>query len=213
MKSHNQYHGILPYAVDSVRHWAQRLIQHPAFGPSDLEDLEQELMLDLHRRVPKFNPKKAGLHTFISRVLAHCAATLIQKATSSKRGGGREIISLNSNIANNHEGFQLELLDTVSSEQDLWTDTEPSTNDLFEIRMDMQRVLNELATPLKQLAVRLLNETVTEISREMGTPRSTLYDAIGRIRSLFQTMGYTKSDIYLPRHSAPVILRFAMQGK
>jgi RNA polymerase sigma-70 factor, ECF subfamily len=210
MKSFNQYHGILPYAIDSVRHWAHRLTRHPAFGPSDLEDLEQELMLDLHRRISKFNPEKAGLHTFISRVLAHCAATLIQKATSPKRGGGREIISLNTNITSNKDGHQLELLDMVSSGHELWTDTTPNTNDISDIRIDAHLIIQKLTAPLQRLALRLLNETVTDISREMGSPRSTLYYAIARIRTVFNTMGYEKSDVYLPRVSTSIAMRFAL---
>ncbi|MBF0141618.1 MAG: hypothetical protein HQL74_15240, partial [Magnetococcales bacterium] len=58
MKSRNQYHGVLPEAVEVVRYWARHLTQHPAFTPADLEDLEQELMLDLHMRMPTFNPER-----------------------------------------------------------------------------------------------------------------------------------------------------------
>ncbi|MBF0143061.1 MAG: sigma-70 family RNA polymerase sigma factor [Magnetococcales bacterium] len=210
MKSRNQYHGILPYAVDSVRHWARRLTRHPAFGLSDLEDLEQELMLDLHRRISRFDPDKAGLPTFISRVLAHCAATLIEKASSPRRGGGQEIFSLNFHIARPQEGRPLELIDAISTEQALWADSKGDVGDAIHMHMDVEQVLRRLPKLPQRLAVQLLNETVTDIARNTGTPRTTIYESIKRIRAAFVAFGYRETDIRLPRRSTPFVIHFAL---
>lgn len=212
MKSRNHYPGMLPYAVEAVRHWALRLTRHPAFCPSDLEDLEQELMLDLHRRIPGFNPDKASLPTFISRVVAHCAASLIRRAATIRRGGRQNVISLNTHITNTRENHPLEVIDAISSQQDLWSEGRPASSDVSELRIDMRRILGRLPSPLQQLASRLLGETVTEIAHATGTPRATLYDAIGHIRAAFTKAGYGKGDLQIPRMFTPVTLRFAVQG-
>ena len=52
MESRNRYDGVDSYAVTKVRYQARRLARSRAFHPSEIEDLEQELMLDLFRRRP-----------------------------------------------------------------------------------------------------------------------------------------------------------------
>jgi DNA-directed RNA polymerase specialized sigma24 family protein len=52
MESRNRYDGVDAYAVTKIRHHARQLSRSRAFHSSDIEDLEQELMLDLLRRLP-----------------------------------------------------------------------------------------------------------------------------------------------------------------
>ena len=56
----NRYEGIDEYAVRIIKHKARQLVGRAGFTESDREDLEQEMMLDLLRRLPKFDPKRAG---------------------------------------------------------------------------------------------------------------------------------------------------------
>ena len=52
MYSNNHYEGINPIIISTVRKKARKLIKHKCFLSSDLEDLEQELMIDLLSNSP-----------------------------------------------------------------------------------------------------------------------------------------------------------------
>ena len=212
MKSRNHYPGMIPQAVTTVRHYAQSLTRHAAFGPSDLEDLEQELMLDLHRRLPLFDPDKAGLATFIARVVAHCAASLIEKATSAKRGSGIETISLSCIIANNQDGHVIELIEVIPSNQGLWMEHQPSWSDRIGILIDLNHLIDGLSHFIKQIVVQLIGNTVSGIAQYYGVSRSTLYRIISTIRTIFTEAGYQDVALYPRPTSNLILLHFAAQG-
>jgi len=65
----NRYQGIDDYAVQLIKYKARQLVGRVGFTESDREDLEQEMVLDLLRRLPKFDPKRAGRNTFIARIV------------------------------------------------------------------------------------------------------------------------------------------------
>jgi RNA polymerase sigma-70 factor (ECF subfamily) len=88
MESHNRYDGVDPYVVLKIRYQAKLLTRSRAFSTSDIEDIKQELMFDLVRRLPSFNPARAGKNTFISRVVENHAASMIESAMAGKRGYG-----------------------------------------------------------------------------------------------------------------------------
>jgi DNA-directed RNA polymerase specialized sigma24 family protein len=71
MLSRNRYDGVEGYAVTKVRFHARQLARTGLFPSQDAEDIEQELMLDLLRRLDDFDPGRASRNTFIARVLTH----------------------------------------------------------------------------------------------------------------------------------------------
>ncbi len=211
MESRNHYHGIFPYAVETVRHWARRLIQHPAFVSSDLEDLEQDLMLDLHRRLPHFKPAKASLSTFVAQVVARCAASLIEKVTTAKRGGGLEIISLNSKITNSRDSHPVELIEAIPSDQGMWEAQRPHWSDRVSAQMDLNRIIGGLPHPLRLIATRFFTDTVPEILSSVGLSRFCLKKSLAAIQRVFVKAGYRDAAIYHPRTSCRFTHRFAIQ--
>ena len=52
MESRNRYDGVDAYAVTKIRYQARQLARSRAFHPSDIEDLELELMLGNMARRP-----------------------------------------------------------------------------------------------------------------------------------------------------------------
>ena len=212
MESRNHYHGIFPYAVETVRHWARRLIQHPAFVSADLEDLEQELMLDLHRRLPHFNSEKASLTTFTAHVVARCAASLIEKVSTAKRGGGLEIISLNSKATNDLDAHAVELVETIPGDQGLWTNKQPHWGDQVATHMDLCRIVGGLSQPLRLVAQQLFTATVPETLRNTGLSRFCLKKSMAAIRRAFVKAGYCGATIYAPQTSCRFTRRFAIQA-
>ena len=52
----NSDDGIDPYAAGLIRFKARQLVGQAGFTASDRNDLEQDLILDLLRRLPKYDP-------------------------------------------------------------------------------------------------------------------------------------------------------------
>ena len=186
----NQYDGIDPYAVRLIRYKARRLIGQAGFTASDREDIEQELVLDLLRRLPKYNPKRAQLNTFIARVVEHKIASLIEARKAGIRDYRRCPFSLNDRFED-EEGRSVERVDTLDQEDYLLrtgAQSRPS-DELSALTIDVAAVLESLPPELRELCRRLKAESVTEISRDTGVPRGTIYEGIKKLREIFEDAG------------------------
>ncbi|MBF0296932.1 MAG: sigma-70 family RNA polymerase sigma factor [Magnetococcales bacterium] len=192
MESRNHYQGIHPYAVRTVRHHAWRLARSDRFHPADMEDIEQELMLDLHRRFSRFDATKADVTTFIARVVANHAASLCE-ATGWDRRDASRTISLNEEIQDG-DGNPVERIDTISDSQSPWQMQVPSWHEAIELRTDISRLLGRLPPSLRNIAERLKETTVSELSASAGIPRHRLYDALGKIRNRLTQTGSRKKS-------------------
>ena len=179
------------YARDVIRHKARQLIGKYGFTRDDYDDLQQEMMLDLLRRLGKYDPSKAGLSTFVARIVDRKVSTLIRHQRQEKRDYRRPVCSLDAQVED--QDGQARGLDEVLS-QDAFDDEvarhdRPSAERL-DLRLDLSLVLDELPDDLRQLALRLQTRTVAEIARELGVPRSTLYEkGIARLRKIFEDKG------------------------
>jgi len=179
------------YARDVIRHKARQLIGKYGFTRDDYDDLQQEMMLDLLRRLGKYDPSKAGLSTFVARIVDRKVSTLIRHQRQEKRDYRRPVCSLDAQVED--QDGQARGLDEVLG-QDAFDD-EVARHDRpqaerLDLRLDLSLVLDELPDDLRQLALRLQTRTVAEIARELGVPRSTLYEkGIARLRKIFEDKG------------------------
>ncbi len=189
MESKNRYDGIDAYAVTKIRFQARQLARLKTFHQIDIEDLEQELFLDLFRRLPAFDPSKAGKNTFTARVVENHAATLIKTAIAEKRGAAIMHESLHATI---HDGVgePIELGDTIPTECGLWNATGRGWDEIIDLRHDLTRAIGGLPSNLAALCGRLATETVTEVSRATGMSRPSIYDGIAKIRAALKRTAF-----------------------
>ena len=190
MGSDNSGAGIDPYAAGLIRFKARQLVGQAGFTASDREDIEQELTLDLLRRLPKYNPKRAQLNTFIARVVEHQLASLIEAQKAGIRDYRRCRCSLNE-CFEDADGRSVERVDTFDQEDYLLRtggQSRPS-EELSALAIDVTAVLEGLPRELRNLCWRLQAETVTEISRDTGVPRGTIYESIKKLREIFKDAG------------------------
>lgn len=180
MESQNRYDGIDGYAVTKIRYQARRLARSRVFGPCDIEDLEQELMLDLLRRLPAFESGRASFSTFIARIVENCAATLIEAATAEKRGAEIVHESLDASAADDEDGAPLE--ETIAAEDGLWSNATRTWHERVELRHDLQRLLSRLSPGLVDLCNRLATRSVSELARSRGISRASIYGALAEAR-------------------------------
>ena len=188
----NRYdEGIDPYAVEIIRFKARQLVGQAGFTASDRDDLEQELILDLLRRLPKYAPSRAKRNTFIARVVEHKISTLIEKQTAHKRDYRRCPCSLNERFEEEEEGRSVERAETLDQEDYLLRiGVEPgAAEELRALALDVAAVVETLPPELGDLCRRLKQETVSEISRDTGVSRATLCESVRRLRKIFEDAG------------------------
>jgi RNA polymerase sigma-70 factor (ECF subfamily) len=186
MYSNNHYEGINPIIISTVRKKARKLIKHKCFLSSDLEDLEQELMIDLLSKLIHYDSSKSSLQTFTQNIIENKASNMIRDISRKKRGSQMTICSLYKPIGvgdNKDEAYLL--IDTISADSRFY---EYSLSDLtrqLEFEFDVRQVINKLPDNLGKLCKLLQIMTVAEIAEETRTSRNTVYKALKMLRTIF----------------------------
>lgn len=190
MQSSQKQQEINEYAARVIRHKAKHLVGTAGFTESDRDDLEQEMMLDVITRLPKFDANKGTPKTFVARIIERKISKLIRHRTSDMRDYRREAFSLNENMEDG-DGGSVERGDLVSRESidPVVASNSRSGVDEMAFLQDMEAVLSGLPGHLRRLCEILKTGTVSDAAREMGIPRTTLHDHVTKLRSLFEDAG------------------------
>lgn len=130
--------------------------------PSGREDLEQEELAAVWRALPRYDPSRASLRTFVERVVAARFASLMRA-----RRWQPSLEPL--------EEYHLVGLGGIP---------------VLEFRTDFQRVSASLAERDRRLSAFPLDHSPTEASRALRISRSTVYEGIRRIRIAFADAGF-----------------------
>lgn len=182
MESRNRYQGVHPHAVGTVRFHARKLARSPGFHPDDVEDLEQELMLHIHRQMVRHNPDRASTGTFLSRMVDNFAISLHRQATANGVGEVK-FVSLSEPVQD-EDGNTSERLDLLPSDLSPWPNHGTSWHEEVENRVEVSRLLKRLPPSLRQLALLFMTEPVSTVSRTRGISRQSLYEVVARMRRL-----------------------------
>jgi DNA-directed RNA polymerase specialized sigma24 family protein len=180
MFSANSYTGIDDRVVASVRHHARRASTRLA--GMELEDVEQELMIHAHRRMPSFDPRRADIWTYSDRVLSNFVRNLLRSAGAVRRGGGLPTIALD----------DPELVPNGEPAADAVHDHDPTEVAWCEqahLRHDLDRVLHALPQHLQDCCRWLTTSTVTEAARCSALARGSLYSRIATLKRAFIAAG------------------------
>lgn len=73
------------YAQNLIQMRARQLVRRPEFSKSDLDDIQQDLLLHLLNQAEQFDPARASVNTFIARVVDSGVAMLIRESNRDKR--------------------------------------------------------------------------------------------------------------------------------
>lgn len=167
-----------------VRRKTRQLCRSRGFRRSDADDVEQDLVLDLLKRLPRFDPSRASLRTFLSRLADHFAATLIERRQAACRDWRRRHESLQDLVPDGFGGLapRSSTLDERACRNRRLRTTELDEPTLRELRLDLDALLGALRPDLRGLATRFTAESPTEVSRATGISRGTVYEHMRRIR-------------------------------
>ncbi len=178
-----KFNGIDEYARKCITNKARQLIGKYGFTESDREDIEQELVVDLLQRLPKFDPSRAKRNTFIVRLIEHKVADIIEYRKAAKR-----------DYRKRRNGVDLDLIDGDDYRVRMGR-TSRSALELVDLVADLEAAEKKLPENLREFSDRLRTETILEISHATGIPRTTLYESIEKLRRHFEQAGLRD---YLP---------------
>ena len=167
----------IAFATDYAKRKAKQLTGFFGFNKSDRADIVQDLLLDLVRRWPKFDPARGEPEVFIRRVLWARVATLIREKRAQKRQFEYEAEPIS-------EEVEEEVSVNFRTGLPLRIDQEYS-----DLASDVATVLAKLLPEDRDLCMRLQSQSLSEIASELGVPRSTLADRLQSLRSCFEDAG------------------------
>jgi len=186
MTTGNTYRGFDEYAARLIKNKARQMVGTAGYTPLDQQDLEQELMVDLINRLPRFNPAIAKKNTFMIRVVEHRIATIYESRRAGRRDWRLCQSSLNSKL-NHKDGDTFECIDLVVSPLS-GMEVESSVADQYAFQIDFKKALGGLPEDLQDLCMRLKVQTLTEIAQELDVPRTSLYSKLRTIKNHFAAL-------------------------
>ncbi len=202
MGNENKYEGLDEYAIRLIRHKARQLVGRAGYVEADRQDIEQVLVIDLLRRMPCFDPALSKRETFITRIVEHQVATLIEAQKAGVRDYRRCAGSLDERREDRDEdtGSSASDLPPVLDQEEYRREVLAASRrdgELLALRADLARILAELPPDLQRLIEELHMATASEVARQRGIPRGTLYEAIAKLRNRFERAGlgdYLRDD-------------------
>src|SRR3989339_1704543 len=158
----------------TVSYWTQRLIGDLRLARWEREDLQQELLLHLIRRLSAFDPGRASRRTFISRIVANRFKSIIEERQALKRDTRKDARSLDSPAHRDRpDGHaRVDLLSNDTYRRRL-TDCDLTDEERRDMKIDIQILLGRM--PARERAIcRLLyrGEPASGIARQLKIHRS-----------------------------------------
>ncbi len=167
-------HDLTAYEYELIHAKAWQLSKARGFSIHDVPDIEQELALELIRRLPMFNPAKARRTTFSSMVVRNRIRNMVRDRKAEMRDLRRKGPSLNQ-LTHTKEGEEIELIEMVSQDEvDIVNGNRTSRPDeVAALRVDVGSVLARLPGHLRQAADLLSRMSVTDAADALGMPRTS----------------------------------------
>ena len=181
---------LLPVATDIIRRRARSLVGQHGFTPSDVADIEQDLIFEILQRSAHFDPSRGSEVQFAVTVIKHGIATAVERRHAAKRGVGTRHMSLDEELdpTANDSSTRYDIIDAESY---LALTRGPDTPDARrqDLRMDLNRALSALPPDLRELAENLKEHTASELARSSGVPRTTINERIKKLRAALRKRG------------------------
>jgi DNA-directed RNA polymerase specialized sigma24 family protein len=180
MASANRYPGIDPGIVACVRHHARRIAgQIPGM---EVEDLEQELMLQAHRRLDAYDPARAQLRTFVDRVLRNFCSHLLDAAGALRRNPGQSLLfggRLRPSARDAAPALDLgwDATSEPAAEQEWWEQA--------HLQCDLERILAALPQHLAECCRWLIDGSTADAARRSGLARGSIHSRVVTLRRYF----------------------------
>lgn len=160
---------------------AKRL--HRRLGPASpgQEDLCQDLLIDLLRRLPAFDPKRGSLGAFSGLILRNQASRIAMRTMKEHRAQGGIMLSLDAPLS---QADPRPMSEVLSNQDGLGTWHGQSSDDHLatEYSIDIGRALGRLSPKDRAICAGLAYGPVAMLARRGLGSRSSLYRRISDLR-------------------------------
>lgn len=154
-----------------------------------LEDLRQDILLDVVTRLHRFNPARGTLGAFSSHIARNRA-----KRLSARLSRRPPQVSIDDLLA--------ETLEKSMVEHGLLAPY-PAYDDV-DLAMDVRAIVQRLAPHQQLLCSRLVEGTPTELHKQYGTAKSTIYRQIAQLRKHMIVVTAAERGARAPSRRTPV---------
>lgn len=175
--------GLNGYASGLIKFKAQQLSRRSGFSRTDRADLEQALRTDLLDRLPRYNPGKASLNTFIARVVDRKVASILRYHFAEKRSPARNEASLNDPV--------LDCDGRVVERHQTTPEAAGAYERALDLRSDLAWVRAQLPTDMHRAIMDACGRggTVNSIAVELGLSRPTVERRLADLRRISEDAG------------------------
>lgn len=159
---------------------ARRLRRRLQLQTCDREDLGQDLLVDLLRRLSAYDPSRGSIGAFAGLILRNQSSRIAIRHHQARRAQCGTLLSLDAPIAGGTEplGCLLAEADGLAA----WHGQDLSATEDADLRHDLARALGDLPEDARTLCAALGTCAIAEIVGRTGTSRSALYRHIAQLR-------------------------------
>ena len=172
-----------------VRRKVKQLIGRAGFTKQDREDLEHDFYARVLQGMRSFDSNIAHRNKFVTAIVERYVANILRDKRAEKRDH-RRVNTLHV-MVDIGEDEKVELAQTISQrELNAQRHRYPrSEEELAQLAQDLAEVMAKLPDDLRKLAERLQAQTLAEMARDMGIPRTTLHGSVRRLCQRFEKAG------------------------
>lgn len=181
------------YTRKLIRIKAQRLVQQPGFSPSEREDVEQDLCLQILRKAQHFDGARGAMSTFVARVVKSGLVSLVRQRRRRKRLPPLPCRSLAEPV---NAATPTPLESTLS-------DVDAARRLQSERTTDVQRLdtteavafaLHQAGPSVQRLFNKLEHGTVAIVSRQLGLSRRKRRALLAASKPSFIAAGFSEFE-------------------
>ena len=178
-----------PYIRTLIRSKVRQLCRKPRFSRNEQQDLEQDLMLRLLRKIDRYDPARgASFDTFADRVVHSEIAMILRERKCLKRAGGYRTVSLDLQY---EDEASRSLHDIIGSDQQARRLGLSLHQSDPELAPAIQCALAALPPWVVEVAKHLQQHTENATAELLGVSRRRIREAKRLIRERFEELGLT----------------------
>ncbi|MBE7461918.1 MAG: sigma-70 family RNA polymerase sigma factor [Planctomycetes bacterium] len=153
-------------------------------SPDEVDDLQQDLLLDLWKRWPRFDPRRSSSDRFIRRVLRNQIAHFLKRRKSSKSRWRRGIQPLDEVVATDN--------DEPLKRSDTHADPRDPTGRGAERNLENAETISRLPPKLKRLCELLGRMSISEAAVVLHTDRANIYRDLSAVKRKLMQLNAVK---------------------
>lgn len=166
---------------------AQRLRRKLSMPLCEREDLGQDLLVDLLRRLPAYDPSRGSIGAFANIVLRNQSSRIAMRHHRQRRAQGGSLLSLEVPLAGTREPVG----DTLTEDDGLaaWHGQTCCAAAVTELHHALQAALARLPAEDRRFCAALAHRPVTALAAEGFGSRSALYRRLADLRHVLTAHG------------------------